>query len=1132
MSVPEQTPFIEYTANGITTVFPLNYECKNQDELIVLKDGHEALVGSWQLSSNNVVFSEPPSINTKIIIERNTKLNRPTDYNTYDNSFRPDSVNAEFDRIIYMIQDIAARLIREIEGRQLSDSELIQFVKDYVESILSINNPEAITLVLADIVQTTIDGNTQTQQEFNEYILDYINIKYPSITEFIEQIQAAFDSFKNDTLAAVNSAIDAIPPAVDAAVANAGNMIGAANKAALDLITDKPVGQNAMLDNGDIYRWNGTAWVFTGLNYINASTENARKIEHNRQLNISKLTYEQTYFATLPTSTTGTTQLVVRDGIKQLKISSSTTGGALVAYWEFLPSMFPREFAFSICLEGLTSGSDGVVGIQQLDSNNTIISSSYAEGGTSMSGAITKKTYKALSTGIVPFAVKVRFIVDLRTTSTREVYIHSPFIADGNNAEFISPRNLRNENLLLSTFIRVIGKNQFNKAEAKDKMVVNYKTGVLGAFDNGIAFGKCAVSPGGTYTFWMPLDGSDMKFRRLIYTYDKAGVYLGMDVSAGVPPDSEFVNRIDPPTGVTYADGDKTVQFTIPDNSRIAFIQMMIVYVPHITTDFNNLVNGMQLELGEGRTAYEPYDPNAPERLYIKPSAILGETGGGSAVLPTGNTFTVLIDGTYALIRTPFSETLDLVQKVQYGTNDKWKNNVINPYEIKTIPKSTAKESLANAYSTGTLVVSHPDDAAPLRYNNTYIGANHGVDSVRQIIHNGHGKANVDVGSIYQVEGKNYTLIRVVDANNLWLFPDNVGTSSTKWLYPKDSLSGKTLTHVSGGTNTADIVVSTSSLADPVQLLPAVNNHVRKIIVDGYKTITASGFYDVESIEFVDTYNIVNPPSLISYLRAHTGTSTDPDFTVSSLDYDVNVQVSYKYAVNGSVTINSQYLRKSDINFEFAGLTQALPLNFTGKTLLQYVPKVKPIVGSLKTWDFANIEDITTTIERVDFLKANWVSANNPPDRMAQIVKNGANKEFGHVVGYSLERGATKPSIRQNTTDAGFIFTSRKMYPKALVGSLDSVVNTIAYRILFNPNLLPEATVYGWCLDNNDVLIMLDIHQSASMLKLPLGTMFNGKSATVSAPHANFTLHSEIVSDGGLLCSIVNGYACVTIKLS
>ncbi|MFK7336398.1 hypothetical protein [Acinetobacter baumannii] len=880
-------------------------------------------------------------------------------------------------------------------------------------------------------------------------------------------------------------------------------------------------------NNGD-WQWDGTTFTkstYDPLTQAKTYTDDSlRTLEANRTQNPNKLTYDQVLFNTLPTSTTGTATVVVRNGIKQLKLVSASTGGSIIAYWELPSTAFQREFSGSICIEGLTAGKDGLVGIQQLNASNTLISSTYAL--TTATAAITKQTLKVNVSGISAGATKIRLIVNMQTDTTREMYLNSPFLADGMNAEFIAPVDSRNDDLLFSAFNTVLdSKNKFNPALAEDGKTVQYTNGAAVTFANGVVVGKQAVVAGMSYTFWMPTS-SVFSFFPVIYTYDKDGVYLGIDHS--IPSTGEVVNP-NPPTNIGYEDSFRTVKFTIPSDSQIRFIQLRTEYRTHTSTEFTTLINSMQLEFGSTKTAFVPYNPSASKVLILKETALPTTDNGGSTVVSTGNTFTLYLDGTYAYIRTGFSASVDLVQKVQYGTNDKWKNNVINPYEIKTIPKSTAKESLIAAYSTGTLVVSHPDDAAPLRYNGTYIGANHGALIAHQSTMSAHGKQYTDVGSIWTVDGENYTLCRMVDSNALWLVSANKGASSAKWAFSTTSLAGKTLTHVSGATNTANIVVSADSI---VQLYSAVNNHVKKIIVDDFKTVSEVGFYDVETVEFVDSYNIMNPPAILSYLQSHTGTPTEQDFNVSSIDYDVNVQVSYRYALNGSVTINSQYQKKSDINFEFAGLTQALPLEYTGKTLLQYAPKMNPVTVGSNTYNLTGTVDITSLTDTINLLKANWADATNPPDRMAQIVRNGSTKEYGHVVGYSLTRGDTKPSIRQNTNDAGFIYTSRKMYPKALVTNLDSVVNTIAYRSIFNPNTLPQATVYTWFKDNNDIYVVFDIHQGATMLKLPLEPIFNGKNATVIDSHANFTLHSEIVSDGGLLCSVAGGYGQATIKLN
>lgn len=890
-------------------------------------------------------------------------------------------------------------------------------------------------------------------------------------------------------------------------------------------------------DTRKIWRWNRTsaegvtpvtgAWADTGLSDADIAVGAIGLKDLNSIQNPSKLTLDQVLFNTMPTSTTGTATVVVRNGIKQLRLVSAATGGSIIASWDFLPSDFSREFAASITVENLTAGKNGLVGIQHLDAGNNVLFANYAL--TEASAAITKRTFKMLSTGVFLNAKKIRLIVNMQTDAAREMYIHSPFIADGVNADFIPPKYSKNEDLLLSSFIKTIGVNQFNKALAEDSKIISYQTGALAAFANGISFGKQAVQAGGTYTFSISLLAA-FYFKRIIYTYDKNGSFLGMDSSQG--SGGEVVNP-NPPKNLIYADGDKTVTFSIPDNSNIAFIQMMIVYAPHTTTDFNNLINGMQLEVGTKRTSYVAYDPYGQEHLYLKPSAIveIPSSSGGLVAATTNNTFNIYIDGTYAYIRTAFDSTRDMVQLVQYGTSVKWSNNVVNPYQIKIIPKSTAKENLVNAYNAGTLVVSHSDDAAPLRYNGTYIGANHGAYIVHEVTVSSHSKTYADVGSKWSNGTLNYTLMRIVDTNKLWFVSDNTGTAA-QWAYNTTSLaSSNTLTHVSGAANTSSITATVSAIT---QLYPAVNNHTKNIIADGFRELSASGFYDVESVEFIDTYDVMNVPAIIAYAQSKVGTVTEMDFSlVNTIAADFCVQVGYRYALNGSITINTQLQKKSEVSFEFAGITQALPLNYSGKTLLQYVPKMNPVIVGGSSYDLSATIDVGLVTAVINMLKADWSDANNPPDRMAQVVKTGAVKDFGHVVGYSLNRGTTKPSIRKNTTDAGFFNgPTKKMYPKALVGSINSVSNIVAYRSLYNPNLLAQATVYTWYQDNKDIYVVLDIHQNASMLKLPLPAMFNGRSAIVIDANPNFTLHSEIVSDGGLLCSIINSYATATIKLS
>ena len=106
MAVSEQTPYIEYTANGTTKSFALGFDCESKDHLIVLIDDIEPVIGAWSLGNGDVVFNAAPENGKKITIQRNTPFSRTTDYQSYNNSFRPPAINNDFDRVWWKLQEL------------------------------------------------------------------------------------------------------------------------------------------------------------------------------------------------------------------------------------------------------------------------------------------------------------------------------------------------------------------------------------------------------------------------------------------------------------------------------------------------------------------------------------------------------------------------------------------------------------------------------------------------------------------------------------------------------------------------------------------------------------------------------------------------------------------------------------------------------------------------------------------------------------------------------------------------------------------------------------------------------------------------------------------------------------------
>ena len=106
MAVPEQTPYIEHIANGVTTSFALEFECKDKEHLIVLVDNVEPNVGTWSLENGAVVFGIAPENGKIITIQRNTPFRRDTNFQSYDNSLRPATINKDFDWVWYKLQEL------------------------------------------------------------------------------------------------------------------------------------------------------------------------------------------------------------------------------------------------------------------------------------------------------------------------------------------------------------------------------------------------------------------------------------------------------------------------------------------------------------------------------------------------------------------------------------------------------------------------------------------------------------------------------------------------------------------------------------------------------------------------------------------------------------------------------------------------------------------------------------------------------------------------------------------------------------------------------------------------------------------------------------------------------------------
>lgn len=654
---------------------------------------------------------------------------------------------------------------------------------------------------------------------------------------------------------------------------------------------------------------------------------------------------------------------------------------------------------------------------------------------------------------------------------------------------------------LIDAFDYSAQRNLFSGNEAVDGYLISYTTGLNVVYANGMSFGYFPVVANTTYCVTM---GDPLGFSAVLWCRDIDGNFLGIDHTVG--PNNGMAN---PPTPIVWT-GANQVVFTIPAGSAIAFVGLMAAYSAHTTADFNRVLATIQAEVGSVPTAYQPYSPRG--HAVLKTTSLPSQTTEEEAGILTPDwPVHVTKLGNDVYIRGALSTSYDIVNKVSLASNV---NLTVNITETRKV--SNTIDSVITAFSSGIAMAVSTDDAAPLYYNGTYIGANHGANFVILATVTSHGKTVEDVGSTWSDGSAVWTILKIVDSNSVWLLSANQ-SSYPVWSF-LTSLWSNTLLHVANATHTDTMTVSASSLT---QLTPALQGQTATIYLDGKTAMADDGDAAANSVHIVNSYSICNPASVLAYVQSQVGSSVQPDLNHNSIATDVRRTVTYAFAANGSCTITDGVYFTNAVTLGYFGVTQAtaLPLG-SGETLWQYIPRVSGITNGIKTWQFQATENISGTFAEIHIAAANFTDANNPPDRMAQIVKNsGGTKQHGLMLGYSPVRSIGVPATRATLiSEACFLSSIRKQYPKAVTVTSQpagSYYEAIAFRAFWDANANSSATCCTWYQDGNAIILMADFHQIVAFLRLTVPLDWTGRTITVVHKTATVTVHgNSVVADG------------------
>jgi BNR repeat-like domain len=237
MSVPEQVPYKEYRATGSSNTFEITFYLPDPKDLVVMVNKEIPLVGAYSVQDNTVVFGTPPKEGDLVELTRDTQLDRETNFKSYDNSFRPETINFDLDKIWLVLQEsnlvdakILARLKQEIEWRrthdfnydelaQIREKQLFDALKGYTDTLNAATNPGVFQGVIAGVVfardgksiqthlEEILDTLVENREAINskagqEYVDEQLELKAPKATTYSKtEVDSALDqkSAKADT---------------------------------------------------------------------------------------------------------------------------------------------------------------------------------------------------------------------------------------------------------------------------------------------------------------------------------------------------------------------------------------------------------------------------------------------------------------------------------------------------------------------------------------------------------------------------------------------------------------------------------------------------------------------------------------------------------------------------------------------------------------------------------------------------------------------------------------------------------------------------------------------------------------------------------------------------------------------
>lgn len=492
-------------------------------------------------------------------------------------------------------------------------------------------------------------------------------------------------------------------------------------------------------------------------------------------------------------------------------------------------------------------------------------------------------------------------------------------------------------------------------------------------------------------------------------------------------------------------------------------------------------------------------------------------------------------------VRAKYNSTKDIL--VAYYTNN---NGLVSP-RAAYVGANTLTD--AQLYTSTYLVSSHSDSTAPLFTMKEYwhLYAQHGY--VIPVLLNVANMNTTDIGAKWKDQlDREYTIGNVI-GTSVYLLPTfsntGEGTTSRSWKAPTGTAISS-LTHISGGTHTADITGATQST---VQLRPimAASNRVFKI--DG-KSITEAGDYYCDDFNVSESQVGYDPASIpTNNWFPQAGVVGTPNLT-GALEM-ARFTWSYNFkGVNCCVNTTIDIRRKVEAQ-SYGACQQQFFLDRGSYKAMFLIPKAAARNGVEIDKPFNS--PATTSTGYTFFRNATLLKdVDKLVDRQIGYLYDSNTDDYlvGMAAGLSLVSGDTIEEKRKQN-----IAVSSGTDGHSRLGSLSpsntnkfyiAAVNTepfaddnynfpntyfkeINYYVsYFDPKENP-GQVY-WYKDGGEYVIYMHCQSAQDRVAITLPDFMEGLKTTIVEKTDGATLHTDTISNGKLFVSYTNEANYIVVR--